>query len=118
MEALEAINKRRSIRRFKSTPVEDEKIELVLEAARQAPSWGNTQCWRFVVVRDADMINRLADTGFGAGGGGANSAGAQHPLGATAPSPLPDERFQRGRGAEAGGRHRFCGPRGRLPGPA
>jgi len=74
VEALEAINKRRSIRRFKSTPVEDEKIELVLEAARQAPSWGNTQCWRFVVVRDAEIRNRLADTGFGVGGGHPNIA--------------------------------------------
>lgn len=74
MEALEAINKRRSIRRFKSTLVEDEKIELVLEAARQAPSWGNTQCWRFVVVRDAEIRNRLADTGFGAGGSMPNRA--------------------------------------------
>jgi len=74
MEALEAINKRRSIRKFKSTSVEDEKVELVMEAARQAPSWANTQCWRFVVVRDAEMRNRLADTGFGAGGSRPNVA--------------------------------------------
>ena len=74
MEALEAINKRRSIRRFKTTPVEGEKIEQVMEAARQAPSWGNTQCWRFVVVRDVEMRHRLADTGFGAGGSRPNVA--------------------------------------------
>jgi nitroreductase len=74
MELLETINKRRSIRRFKPDPVEDEKLELVLEAGRQAPSWANTQCWRFVVVRDADMRNRLADTGFGAGGSMPNRA--------------------------------------------
>jgi nitroreductase len=74
VEALDAINTRRSIRRFKSTPVEDEKVGLVLEAARQAPSWANTQCWRFVVVRDADMRNRLADTGFGVGGSMPNRA--------------------------------------------
>jgi len=74
MELLDAINARRSIRRFKSTPVEDEKVELVLEAARRAPSWANTQCWRFVVVRDAEMRNRLADTAFGVGGGHPNMA--------------------------------------------
>jgi len=74
MEALDAINKRRSIRRFKSTLVEDKKVEVVLEAARQAPSWANTQCWRFVVVRDVDMRNRLADTGFGVGGAHPNVA--------------------------------------------
>lgn len=68
MELFDAINNRRSIRKFKSTPLEDEKVEKVLEAARQAPSWANTQCWRFVVVRDADTINKLADTGFGVGG--------------------------------------------------
>ncbi len=74
MELLDAINARRSIRRFKTTPVEDEKVELVLEAARRAPSWANTQCWRFVVVRGAEMRNRLADTAFGVGGGHPNMA--------------------------------------------
>ena len=45
MEVLEAIKTRRSIRRYKTTPVDDETVELVLEAARWAPSWANTQCW-------------------------------------------------------------------------
>jgi nitroreductase len=62
MEVLEAIKTRRSIRKYKSTPVEDRAVETVLEAARWAPSWANTQCWRFVVVRDADIKNKLADT--------------------------------------------------------
>ena len=62
MEVLEAIKSRRSIRRYKATPVDDETIELVLEAARWAPSWANTQCWRFVVVRDNKIKNELADT--------------------------------------------------------
>ena len=68
MELFDAINQRRSIRKFKTTPVEEEKVQMVLEAARQAPSWANTQCWRFIVVRDVDTIHRLADTGFGVGG--------------------------------------------------
>ena len=62
MEVLEAIKSRRSIRRYKDTPVDDKTIELVLEAARWAPSWANTQCWRFIVVRNSRIKNRVADT--------------------------------------------------------
>jgi nitroreductase len=74
MEIMEAIQARRSIRKYKTTPVDDETVELVLEAARRAPSWANTQCWRFIVVRDARIRNRLADTAIGVGGGKPNTA--------------------------------------------
>jgi len=60
MEVLEAIKTRRSIRRYKATPVDDKTIELILEAARWAPSWKNTQCWRFIVVRDSNTKAELA----------------------------------------------------------
>ncbi len=59
MEVSEAIKKRRSIRRFKSAPVPDEKIELLLESARLAPSGTNTQPWRFIVVKDDETKKRL-----------------------------------------------------------
>ena len=62
MEVLEAIKTRRSVRRFKPTPVPGEILERVLEAARWAPSWANTQCWRFIVVRDARLKAELAAT--------------------------------------------------------
>ena len=62
MEVMEAIKTRRSIRKYKTTPVDDKTVELVLEAARWAPSWKNTQCQRFIVVRDNDIKNKLADT--------------------------------------------------------
>jgi len=62
MEVLETIKTRRSIRKYKSTPVADKDVELVLEAARWAPSWANTQCWRFVVVKDSKIKSKLADT--------------------------------------------------------
>lgn len=62
MEVMEAIKTRRSIRRYKDTPVDDKTIELVLEAARWAPSWKNTQCWRFIVVSDGNMKTELSDT--------------------------------------------------------
>jgi len=61
MEVIEAIKTRRSIRKYKSEPVDDKTVELVLEAARWAPSWANTQCWRFIVVRNSDVKARLAD---------------------------------------------------------
>ena len=60
MEVLEAIKTRRSIRRYKATPVDDKTLQLVLEAARWAPSWKNTQCWRFIVVRDSNIKAELA----------------------------------------------------------
>jgi nitroreductase len=62
MEVIEAIKTRRSIRKYKSTPVDGKTIELVLEAARWAPSWKNSQCWRFIVVRDSSIKDKLADT--------------------------------------------------------
>ena len=62
MEVLEAISTRRSIRKYKTDPVDDKVLETVLEAARWAPSWANTQCWRFIVVRDSASKSKLAET--------------------------------------------------------
>lgn len=64
MEVMEAIKGRRSVRRYNTRPVDDETLNTILEAARQAPSWHNTQCWRFIVVRDSQLRNKLADTGI------------------------------------------------------
>ena len=62
MDVFEAIKTRKSWRKYKSTPVRDEDLQKVLEAARWAPSWKNTQVWRFVVVRDNEIKKKLADT--------------------------------------------------------
>jgi len=62
MEVLEAIKGRRSVRKYKATPVDDRTLELVLEGARRAPSWRNSQCWRFIVVRDESIKAELAKT--------------------------------------------------------
>jgi len=62
MEVLEAIRTRKSIRRYKTTPVDEKTLELVLEAARWAPSWTNSQCWRFIVVSDRDIKTELSHT--------------------------------------------------------
>ena len=61
MEVFEAIKTRHSIRNYKTTPVDDKILESVLEAARWAPSWANTQCCRFIVVRDSQTKAALSD---------------------------------------------------------
>jgi nitroreductase len=60
MDTLEAIAQRRSIRRFKDTPVPDEIIEQILRAGTQAPSGKNRQPWRFYVVR-GDKVSEMVD---------------------------------------------------------
>jgi nitroreductase len=62
MDVLEAIKTRRSIRKYRPDPVEEEKLRIVLEAARWAPSWTNTQCWEFIVVKNPETKRRLAET--------------------------------------------------------
>jgi nitroreductase len=61
MDLFDAINGRRSIRKYTSDPVDDKKINAILEAGRWAPSWANSQCSRFVVVRDAKIRAALGD---------------------------------------------------------
>ncbi|RLI08724.1 hypothetical protein DRO42_05800, partial [Candidatus Bathyarchaeota archaeon] len=60
MEFTEVVRKRRSIRRYKNTPVPKESILKVLEAARLAPSAGHRQPWHFLVVQDKATIEKLA----------------------------------------------------------
>lgn len=58
-EVLRAIRERRSIRVFRPDPIEPEKLEAILEAARWAPSGRNTQPWRFVVVESKEKREEL-----------------------------------------------------------
>jgi nitroreductase len=62
MDVMQAIKERRAVRKYKTDPVSDKDLETVLEAARWAPSWANTQCWRFIVVRDPQLKEKLSDT--------------------------------------------------------
>lgn len=61
MDFLDAIAGRRSIRRFLDTPVTEDAIVAMLEAARLSPSGGNGQSWVFGVVTDQRQIERLAE---------------------------------------------------------
>lgn len=59
MELTQAIEQRRSIRKFREDPITDEMIEQLLEAARLAPSGSNIQPARFVVVTSPAMRKKL-----------------------------------------------------------
>jgi len=56
---LDLFAKRQSVRRYKSDPVPDEDIRLILDAARRPPTSGNQQPWKFLVVRNKATIERL-----------------------------------------------------------
>lgn len=62
MELQEAILGRRSIRKFTGYVVTSEEINELMEAARFAPSWANTQTWEFVIVRDKELIKSITET--------------------------------------------------------
>ncbi len=64
MEIFEAIRTRRSIRKYRDQPVEEEKLQAVLEAVRLSPSWSNLQCWRIVVVKDSALREKLSEFSY------------------------------------------------------
>ena len=57
---LDLLRSRRSIRRYRQEPVPDEMVEQLLEAGRWAPSASNQQPWAFVVVRDEEIRQQIA----------------------------------------------------------
>jgi len=62
MNIIDVIKTRRSIRKYSTQPIEDEKLNSILEAGRWAPSARNEQLWKFVVVKDKDKIKELYDS--------------------------------------------------------
>jgi nitroreductase len=68
MDLFETIQYRRSVRAYRAQPVEPEKLQAVLQAANQAPSAGNLQAYRMLLVRDETSKRSLAraalDQGF------------------------------------------------------
>ena len=64
MEALQNIKERRSIRQYKDTPVTAEQITEIVEAARFAPTWKNTQTVRYYAVLDKVVKDRIAAEGM------------------------------------------------------
>jgi len=51
-EFMNAVRRRRSIRKYKLDPIPEKKLRYVLEAACAALSWENRQCWKYIIVTD------------------------------------------------------------------
>ncbi|MCK5914532.1 MAG: nitroreductase family protein [Deltaproteobacteria bacterium] len=62
MKTMECISQRCSVRRFTDQDVTNEQLMELIQAARHAPSWANTQCWEFIIVRDNAVKEKLAET--------------------------------------------------------
>jgi nitroreductase len=61
MNILEVIQTRRSIRKYKPEPISEDEVNKILEAGRWAPSAGNSQPWKFVVIQSKEIRKDLAD---------------------------------------------------------
>jgi nitroreductase len=59
MDALEAIRKRRSVRRYTGESIPREDLETIVDAGRLAATGGNRQPWEFIVVTERGMIDQL-----------------------------------------------------------
>ena len=64
MDFSELVKIRQSVRKYSDKAVEKEKIEKCLEAARLAPSASNSQPWKYIVVDDKELKNKVADATF------------------------------------------------------
>ena len=64
MALLDLIKQRKSVREFLDRPVEREKITMCLEAARLSPSECNSQPWKFIVVDNRELKNKICDAAF------------------------------------------------------
>src|SRR5512136_1171176 len=65
MDVFTAIRQRSSVRAYKATDVEEEKLKKILEAARLSPSASNRQEWKFIVVKSKETKKKLANAAFG-----------------------------------------------------
>jgi nitroreductase len=65
MDFLDLVRKRQSVRRYDSRPIEAEKLERCLEAARLAPSASNSQPWTFIVVDEPELRRKVAVETYG-----------------------------------------------------
>jgi len=72
---MKIIQDRRSIRDFTEEPVSEKDLDLIMEAARQAPSGENAQPWRFIIVKDETMRKKM---GAIAGGGSSRRFTAEY----------------------------------------
>ena len=60
-EMLKLIRSRQSDRKYHERPVEEEKLERIIEAGRMAPSACNAQPWKFIIVTEPALIEKIAE---------------------------------------------------------
>jgi len=63
IEGIKPLLRTRQFREFTDEPVTDEQIQALMNVARWSGSAGNSQPWRFIVVRDVELLRRLAELG-------------------------------------------------------
>ena len=64
MSFLDLVTERYSVRNYKDTPVQKEKLSRCIEAARLAPSACNSQPWKFVIIDDPDLREKVSKAAF------------------------------------------------------
>jgi nitroreductase len=65
MDVFSAIRQRSSIRAYQATDIEEDKLKMILEAARLSPSASNRQEWKFIIVKNKETKKKLAKAAFG-----------------------------------------------------
>lgn len=60
-EMLDLIMSRQSDRQYSDRPIEKEKLDRIIEAARMSPSASNAQPWKFIVVTEPELIMKIAE---------------------------------------------------------
>lgn len=63
MDAISMIKERRSVRKYRNEKVDRKTMEKIIDVARWAPSWANTQISRYTLVDDEETIVKLAEGG-------------------------------------------------------
>ena len=63
MDAIQAIKTRISTRQFSDQPISEEALHTILEAGMSGPTAVNARPWSFIVIRDKEMLQRMANVG-------------------------------------------------------
>ena len=61
MNVIECIKTRRSVRRFSDELISKELFEEIIDLARMAPTWKNTQTLRYMLIQDKEIINKICE---------------------------------------------------------
>ncbi|MFN8411477.1 MAG: nitroreductase family protein [Anaerolineales bacterium] len=88
MNVSDAIRTKRAVRKFLDRPISDETTKIILNAGRRSQSSKNGQAWRFIAIRDKEILKALSQCGEWAG----HIAGAA--LCVAILTPEPTEKFQ------------------------